>query len=394
MKFSKKMLWIMFLCFVGLGVSIKLSFIYYHANYDSYALPSFCSINEFVDCDAVAKTTYSQFLGIPLSYWGIFLYLIFLFLTIVDKFKNIRIFRFLEVFKNPISYISVLGILSFLSSMILATISLFVIKKLCILCVVTYFIDLIIALIASECNFKNIIHNFKTTLFDFIEGVKRYTKTFFVLLILSASFLAYSGITLNFVPKVKAVTSIKKFGKIKYNPYRIHGNTLGNPHGDVTIEIYSDFVCPLCYINNIMLHKAVQEFSNIKVIHYNFPFDKECNKYIDINMHPNACFMSKGAIAARKQGDYWGMSTLLYENKPVDMESLLKLVKKLELNETEFLKDFNSKSTYGEMANEIAHASLDEDINATPTMIINGEKVVGIKPYYKLKEILKEHGAK
>ena len=28
------------------------------------------------------------------------------------------------------------------------------------------------------------------------------------------------------------------------------------------------------------------------------------------------------------------------------------------------------------------------------TMFINGEKIVGVKPYYELKEILKKHGAK
>ena len=34
------------------------------------------------------------------------------------------------------------------------------------------------------------------------------------------------------------------------------------------------------------------------------------------------------------------------------------------------------------------------DIEATPTMYINGEQIIGVKPYYQLKEILVRHGAK
>ncbi len=377
---------------MGLLLSIKLSFIYYNANYNEYALSSFCSINDFIDCDGVAKTLHSQFLGIPLSYWGILLYITILFLTIVDKLNNIKFLSFLKVFKNPKSYITFFGTVSFLCSMILACISLSIIKKLCILCFSTYFIDLIIAVLAADMNIKNVLSSFKTTIFDFVDGAKTYPKTFVVLLILSTSFLAYSGITLNFVPNVKRMKSIMKYRKIKFNPYRIKGNILGNPDGKVVIELYSDYVCPLCYINNIMLHQAVKEYKNIKVIHHNYPFDKECNPYIMINMHPNACFMSKAAIAAKNQENYWEMSSLLYENQPKKKEDLLKLAEKLNFDSKKFLQDVDSAETYNELKHEI-NDSQKMEIDATPTMIINGEKVVGVKPYYQLKEILEKHGA-
>ena len=82
-----------------------------------------------------------------------------------------------------------------------------------------------------------------------------------------------------------------------------------------------------------MLHKAVKDFSNIKVVHHNYPFDKLCNPYISINMHPNACFMSKGAIASAKQNNYWEMSSLLYETQPKKIEDILKLTDKLGFDE-------------------------------------------------------------
>ena len=45
MNIDKKNLWIQILAIVGLGLTIDLAYIYYTANYDKYALSSFCSIN-------------------------------------------------------------------------------------------------------------------------------------------------------------------------------------------------------------------------------------------------------------------------------------------------------------------------------------------------------------
>lgn len=393
MKTDKKTLWIQILALAGIGLSIKLAMIYYVANYDKYALSSFCSINDFVDCDGAARTTLSQFLGIPLAYWGIFFYITVLFLTFTDKLKNVKFLKFLEVFKNPNAYIGTLGTISFLVAMTLAGLSLFKIHKLCILCFITYFIDFAIALVATDGMFKNIVKSFKTTFLDFIDGAKKYTKTCITLVILAAAFLCYSGITLNFVPHIKQRNSIMKYRKIKFNPYRVKGNTLGNENGDVVIELYSDYVCPLCYIHNIMLHQAVKEFSNIKVVHHNYPFDKVCNPYISYTMHPNACFMSKAALAAGKQGNYWEMSSLLYENQPKKLEDVLKLSDELGFDKAKFIRDFESEETAKELSTELDKAS-ELNIDATPTMYINGDQIVGVKPYYELKKVLIEHGAK
>ena len=393
MKFDKQLLWIRLLAIIGFALTVKLALIYYNANFDKYALSSFCSINDFIDCDGVAKTTTSQFLGIPLAYWGMFFYITVFFLTFVEKLKNFKLLKFLEVFKDPKAYIGFLGTIAFIFSMVLAGVSIFKLHKICILCIATYIIDFIIALVATNGMFKNIVTAFKTTFFDFIDGAKKYTKTFIVLVIIASSFLTYTGITLNFVPHIKKHKSILKYKKIKYNPYRIKGNILGNEKADVVIELYSDYVCPLCYINNIMLHQAASEYKNIIVVHRNYPFDRICNPEIEYTMHPNACFMSRAAIAARKQNNYWEMRSLLYENRPKNIEKLLELTEKLNFDNKTFLKDLDSSETVRELYADLkSGAALD--IDATPTMFINGEKIVGVKPYYELKNILEKHGAK
>jgi protein-disulfide isomerase len=103
--------------------------------------------------------------------------------------------------------------------------------------------------------------------------------------------------------------------------------------------------------------------------------------------------MSKAAIAARKQGNYWEASSLLYEKQPKKMEDLLKIAEKLNFDKEKFVSDIESIQVKEEIKDELSKAEMLQ-IDATPTMIINEEKLVGVKPYYELKEILIKHGAK
>ena len=63
----KKRIAIAFISLIGIITTVKLAIIYYNANFNPYALASFCSVNDFIDCDGIAKTIESQFLGIPLA---------------------------------------------------------------------------------------------------------------------------------------------------------------------------------------------------------------------------------------------------------------------------------------------------------------------------------------
>ena len=142
-----------------------------------------------------------------------------------------------------------------------------------------------------------------------------------------------------------------------------------------------------------MLHQAAKEFKNIKVIHYNLPFDTSCNKTISFNMHPGACQMARAAIATKKQGNYWGMGALLYEKQPQNTKEILELAKELNFDLNKFENDMNSAETIIELQNDIDKAN-GLGINGTPTTYINGDKKVGVMPYYEMKELLIKHGAK
>ena len=103
--------------------------------------------------------------------------------------------------------------------------------------------------------------------------------------------------------------------------------------------------------------------------------------------------MARGAIAAGKQGNYWEMSSLLYENQPTKMEDMLKLAEQLGFDKDKFVKDMESDTVAKEIENELVKAN-NLGLDSTPTIYINGDQIIGIKPYYELKDLLIEHGAK
>jgi len=382
------------LALAGFITSLKLAMIYYDANFNEYALPSFCSINEFVDCDGVAKTSESQFFGVPLAYWGLFLYSFIFLMLFSPKLKNFKLFRFLEVFKNPLSYIGMLGLFAFTISMILLCVSLFGIKKLCLLCAVTYVIDLFIGLAAIDFKNGGIIKAFKDSIEDFLDAIKNkiYLAAFAVVVIAAAGGLYYTTTSLRFAPQVKHQREIGEFVNAKVNKYAVTGNILGDPNAKVVVYSYTDFNCPICEAYNIMIHKAAKELKNVKIVHKNLPLDMECNPFLKSPFHEGSCRMARYAMAAEKQGKFWAINSKFFELHPNSDDEILKIAKELNLDTGKLYIDANSKEIKDELLKEIELAN-SQGINATPSTKIGNDVYVGIKPYSQLVKLLEDAGA-
>ncbi len=393
-KEMKKKISIAVLSLIGIVTTIKLAIIYYNANFNPYALSSFCSVNDFIDCDGVAKTIESQFFGIPLAYWGLFLYSFILMLLCAPKLKNYKLLKFLEVFKNPLDYIASLGLLAFIISMSLLCISLFEIKKLCVLCAFTYILDLLIACIATDFKNGGFIHSVKQSFRDFLDAVKvkSYLIAFIIVMLAAAGFLAYTGITYKFTPQVKRQLEYREFSH-KKNQYAVKGNILGDKNAKIKLYIFSDYQCPICPVHNVMMHKLVKELKGIQIIHRNLPLDTDCNPYLQTPFHYGSCVDARYVIAAGKQGKLWDMNNILFEHKPQTEVEILRLAKPLGLDIQKLQEDANSPETIRELKEDIDFAH-KHGINGTPTTMIGNDIYVGVRNYKEFKELVEKLGAK
>ena len=393
-KEMKKKISIAFIALIGIVTTIKLAIIYYNANFNPYALSSFCSVNDFIDCDGIAKTTEAQFLGIPLAYWGLFFYAFVFLMLFAPKLKNYKLFKFMEVFKNPLDYLASLGLFAFLVSMILLCLSLFEIKKLCVLCAFTYILNLLIGCIATDFKNGGFVHSIKQSIIDFIDAVKikKYLIAFIAVMAVAAGFLTYTRISFVFAPQVKRQLEFREFTQAKHNKYAVEGNILGDKDAKITVYVYSDYQCPICPAQNIMMHKLAKEVKNIQIIHKNLPLDTDCNPYLQAPFHQGSCVDARYAIAAKKQGKFWEMNNILFEKKPQTEDAILELVKNMGFDLEKLQEDANSFDTANKIKEEIKSA-YSQGINGTPATIINGEVNVGIKSYNDYKEMVKKLGA-
>lgn len=389
------------LVLIGVLVTVDLAYIYYQANFNRYAMPSFCSVNELIDCDGVARTTESQFFGVPLAYWGLFLYSFIIMLLSVDFLKKIPFLKFLEVFKNKFHYIASLGLISFTISMILLCISLFGIHKICVMCAVTYCLNLVIGLAAVHGIEGGFTGAIKQSWKDFVAALKPvpYRVAFVIVMLCAVIFLGWTYTSAVFSPPLKSQRAIGEFINAKTNKYAVKGNLLGTGvKNAVVIKIYSDYMCPMCNVFNMMIHKlATVDFSNIRIEHHSLPLDQDCNKYLTRPFHIGSCNMARYAEAAYEQGKFWEVNSLFFEKKPETEEQILEVLNNagFGLDMEKLQQDAHSQAIEDKIQNDIKTMA-EKDQLGTPIMIIGEEIKMGIPRggYPVLKETIEKNGGK
>ena len=118
---------------LGIGLTSFLTYQHYYA-------AEICNINQFFSCDAVNKSIYSEFLGIPVAVLGLIYFATVACLSFSTKKKNtIRIFF--------------LSLVSIVPSAVLTYIELFVLHAACIVCESTKVL-IIAIMIISYFSFK------------------------------------------------------------------------------------------------------------------------------------------------------------------------------------------------------------------------------------------------
>ena len=141
----------------------------------------------------------------------------------------------------------------------------------------------------------------------------------------------------------------------------------GSPMAPVTIYEFSDFQCPHCKMAAPLI-KQIVEKSNGKV--------KLIFKQYPLPMHPKAREASKATIAADKQGKFWEMHDLLFENQDsLQTANLDDYAKKIGLDMKRFKADMQSKDTDKKIAADLAEGKV-VGVDSTPSIFVNDRRFV------------------
>lgn len=355
---------ILILSIFGLALSVKLSQIYFDANFLHGTTGHFCSINSVIDCNGVAQSKYSSFLGIPLAVYGVIFYLAIIGLLMLKKLINkFRIFHLFEDLKHPLNYIHLMSIFSLFVAVTLAYVSTFKIHKVCILCYITYGINaLIFILLATKLSVRKSV---EVTVHD-VQKFAKHAKNKFLFpffSILFVSLILIANQTQVFVPSPQDLLD--------------RGNILGDKNSHLKLTVYNDYNCHYCAQMNVEVGKLAENLDGFRVEKMEFPMDRTCNPKIKTKGFNNSCQAAKYALAAKKQGKYILMGNLLFEhNNNLSEKNILKVAHKYGIDEKQLYQDAHSQEIKDELDKQI-RTSIDTGINSTPSAKIG----VKIYPY-------------
>ncbi len=391
MHHRKKLIAILILSLVGLATSLYLTYLHIHIVAGDMTDSSLCDMSRRISCSAVAASPQAEWFGIPIAWLGAMVYLMFLIFTLI---------AIVRPEKNTASAIGLILVISAAAVVIdgyLAYIMAFEIGSLCLFCVLTYALNIVILFLCLRAG-KSLPKGFPINAINAMIPMSGKTSLAFVTgFILVVSTSALGGQKLNQIQE----HALASFDEAGYMQFRAHAKRfqtdvssdpfLGARDAALTIIEFSDFQCPHCRKANRVLESILPVYlDRVKLVFKNMPIGIECNEKFRAqskgrDLHPAACALARLGEAAYKQGRFWPTHDLIFSrqkdfgNQAPSMETLLKLAEDAGLDVARAEKDMASPETKEAIRADLADANR-VDVNGTPTFLLNGLLIRGLPP--------------
>jgi protein-disulfide isomerase len=157
----------------------------------------------------------------------------------------------------------------------------------------------------------------------------------------------------------------------------------GPADAPVTVVLFSDFQCPYCKKVEPTLEALQQEYpGKVRVVWKNFPLD----------MHPSARLAAAAALAAHAQGKFWAMHDRMLENQTaLDRASLEGYARAVGLDAARFQVALDRTAAAVEAD---VKQGMSLGVTGTPTVFVNGRRVVGAHPLATFKALIDQELAR
>jgi protein-disulfide isomerase len=140
----------------------------------------------------------------------------------------------------------------------------------------------------------------------------------------------------------------------------------GNPDAAITLVEYGDYQCPHCGRAYPLLKKLVKEKGKFfRFVFRNFPLQEA---------HPAAFMAALAAEAAARQGKFWEMHDMIFENQDdLHGNSFMQFAESLGLDTKVFAHDWKSADLVTKVEADF-ESGIKSGVNGTPSFFLNGGK--------------------
>jgi len=149
----------------------------------------------------------------------------------------------------------------------------------------------------------------------------------------------------------------------------------------VTIITWSDFQCPYCKRVNPTMEQIEKEYGEQVRVAF---------KHNPLPMHNRALPAAQAAEAAGRQGKFWEMHDLLFENaRDLTDENFAKWAGELKLDVEKFKKDLEDPAIKKKIEEQQKEGST-LGARGTPAFFVNGRFLSGAQPFDAFKALIDE----
>jgi protein-disulfide isomerase len=159
------------------------------------------------------------------------------------------------------------------------------------------------------------------------------------------------------------------------NTAKAVGNSLGDATAPVAVEVYADFQCPVCGQFDRGTLKQIEDkyvkTGKVRIIFNHFAF-----------IGDESTRAAEASECANAQGKFWEYADTLFNNQAGENQgafndaNLEKFAQQVGLDLTQY-KTCMDQHTYLGKIQSSSQAASQRGVNSTPTLFVNGQKVVG-----------------
>jgi protein-disulfide isomerase len=252
------------------------------------------------------------------------------------------------------------------------------IKSVCIMCSIVYGVIVLLVLLLGLANRRRIgalVTEGPKELFRWLSSVK-VGAGFSLICILFLSQVYW-------MPKLlqAGAAGAVMYGREDGSTWAGHptfGLNLGSTKAPIFIEEFTDYQCPFCGMAHEVMMQVLHKFpGKIHLIHRDYPLDNACHPELKRPFHPNACEAAYYGRCAARQGRYWPMEAHLFHNREkLDKEHLDEYARKVGLDMDKLASCLKDPQIREAVVKDIKEG-IQREVKGTPTIFINGEKIVG-----------------
>jgi len=341
-----------------ISVSIYLTTHFYNTLYPTQLGQgsSLCNLSSFFNCDAATYSKVASLAGIPTSFFGIIIGLLFLFSSLMPS----------EAMEKTSSAFAKYN---FIGCIILFIFSLAVLGSLCPFCTVYYVLSGLACFLFWKFGINAWTPDVKVT---GVWGIVLVLGGFFMYKTTSGKEDIRSKLNTSIVKQFNTMNGLGD--PTQESPFKIHMSTPTFAEAPIRISIFSDFECPFCKVVAEQMPELVRRYpGKINIQYFFYPLDAKCNSNVKGRFHENAC--DAAYLAACDEKRFAEIHDKIFA-KQEDFKSgaLVELAKNLGMENC--IADEANKNKVIATINGAVQFS----IKSTPTIILNGKKIEGTIP--------------